>query len=129
MNLLKKLISKVNKDYLSDANFDDFLSFEETLDRSSKYPISQYEAFNIAKNYLKNDFVKRESRRITYLSFESGIIKLNKDYSSWDIRINKGLISWDEDGTLCDGFLVKDDFKKLHCLVSTQDGTYKYLDK
>lgn len=128
-NFFQKLFSKKYEEDIDDA-FDSYLSFEDSLDRSPEYPISQYEAFQLAKEYLKNDFSKRDKRCITYLSLQKGTIVLNEDHSLWDIHITTGEISWAErDGTLCDGILVKKDFSKLHCWISTQDGTYYYLDK
>lgn len=126
----QKLFSKPKEVDSDDDILDNWVSFEDSLDRSPEYPVSQYEAFQIAKQYLPNDFVSRDKRAITYLSLHKATIVLQEDQSVWDIHITDGEISWSEkDGTLCDGVLVKKDFSKLHCLVSTQDGTYYYLDK
>ena len=119
-NFFQKLFSKPKEVDSDDDILDNWVSFEDSLDRSPEYPVSQYEAFQIAKQYLPNDFVSRDKRAITYLSLHKATIVLQEDQSVWDIHITDGDISWSEkDGTLCDGVLVKKDFSKLHCLVST----------
>ena len=119
-NFFQKLFSKPKEVDSDDDILDNWVSFEDSLDRSPEYPVSQYEAFQIAKQYLPNDFVSRDKRAITYLSLHKATIVLQEDQSVWDIHITDGEISWSEkDGTLCDSVLVKKDFSKLHCLVST----------
>jgi len=130
-NFFQKLFSK-KEDSISDNEdgFPDWYSFEDTLNRCPEGHVSQYEAFQIAKHYLKNDFAKRDKRWITFLVFNKGTVNLTEDKAFWDIHITRGEISWQKkDGTFCDGTLVKEDFPKLHCAVSTQDGTYYYFDK
>lgn len=145
--LMKKLHNLFlnNNDYDEDDLLDVFtLDHTEKLDKSHEYPISKYEAFQIANQNgnLKTDFYKHTSERITYLYFSNCKIDLlkrnNKKY--WHIKITDGDMSWitskeDDDAdvfsnlTFCDGTFSKEDFDKLQCLVDVETGKYIYFQK
>lgn len=124
-------------------SFDMFISPIEKLDKTNIYPISQYQAFQIANENqnLKTDYYRNSDKRITYLDFTNCKVKLvtksKKKY--WHIRITAGKVSWvefDEDNIdefpepiFCDGFLIKKDFKKLQCLIDVNTGEYIYYSK
>ena len=153
-----KDIDKIMEEYGLKINLDDdcyedscdsydscdlFIDPIEKLNKNSKYPISEYQAFQIANENqnLKTDYYRNSDKRITYLNFTNCKIKLltksKKKY--WHIKITEGKVSWidyDEENTdefpepiFCDGFLIKEDFKKLQCLIDVNTGEYIYYSK
>lgn len=142
-NLMKKIfnIFSNNKDD-DESIFDTFLIDPiEKLDKTNTYPISQYEAFQIAnKNCnLKTDFYRNTLKNISYLYFSNCDVDLKtiNDKKYWQIKITDGEISWleyNEDETdsfnapiFCDGYFGEDDFEKLQCLVDVETGEYTYF--
>lgn len=104
------------------------------LAKNSKYPISPYQAFEIASqnNNLKTNFNRIDERCISYLSFDDGKVKLitgdnGKKY--YRVNITKGEISWVNEDTFYDGILCDDDFKILQCLIDAETGEYIFDPK
>lgn len=120
-----------------------FIDPIEKLNKNSKYPISEYQAFQIANENqnLKTDYYRNSDKKITYLDFTNCNVKLvtksKKKY--WHIKITDGKVSWIEfnekntdeftEPIFCDGFLIKKDFKKLQCLIDVNTGEYIYYSK
>ncbi len=99
-------------------------------DSDDIYPISKYEAYQIAnkENNLKNDFCKELNKYYTGIWFNDYKIKLvkikNRKY--WFIKIIDADISWNDNGVLCDGFATKKDLEKLKCYIDVITGQYIY---
>lgn len=125
----KELLGYIKEAY--DEGYE-FKSKYDRLDNSDTYPITQGEAFRIAdeNQNLKTDFCRNDYRRITYLSLnncKANLVNKN-DEKYWHIQITDGDISWKDEDTFCDGFLIDEDLKKLQCLVNVNTGEYIYLE-
>ena len=115
----------------------EYVPYYEEFDKShDKYPISQYDAFEIAykDDNLKNDYFKRDKRNITNIEFKNCDITLKEieENPFWHIRITDGEVSWIEGSKYqedCDGVFDEKDLEKLQCLVNAKTGEYKYLNK
>lgn len=121
----------------------------EQLDKSNIYPISQYQAFQIAnKNCnLKTDYKKNADKCIVSLDFSDfkiDLINSNNKKKYWLIKITEGDYKYvtpyydeedDDDDILfrsdvsAHRFLDKKDLKKLQCLIDVNTGEYIYYPK
>lgn len=99
------------------------------------FPISENQAIEIAERNenLKTDYCKHTNRgAISYLSFEDRKVDLVEIYNKkyWQIQILAGDVSGmsvtDKEDYCWDGWLGKDDLKKLRCLIDVQTGEYIY---
>lgn len=107
------------------------------IEKDEKYdfPIKKSQAIEIAQRNenLKTDYIKNTNRGyITYLNFENKKVKIvkknNKKY--WQLQVISGDVSGikvDTDGDIhWDGWLGKEDLKKLRCLIDVETGEYIY---
>lgn len=132
------------EDSENSSDYEDlFINPIEKLNKKNKYPISEYQAFQIANENqnLKSDYCRNTYEKITYLNFTNCTIKLltknKKKY--WHIKITGGKKSWIDfneennkkftETIFYDGFLIEEDFKKLQCLIDVNTGEYTYYDK
>lgn len=117
-----------------------FVSKIDKLDKTSEYPISPYQAFKIAEqnNNLKSDYFRNASKYISYLNFSNCKVDLidgDNGRKYWFVKITEGeysTISTSEDDfytTFVDGYLGKDDFEMLQCLIDVNTGEYIYYPK
>lgn len=133
MSIFDKIYGIFNKD-------DDCLCLdkpEKKLAKTSEYFISPYEAFKIAeKKYnLKTDFFRIADGYISYLDFTDCNVELvdgdnGKKY--WLVKITESKFSSinssedDFSTTFSDGYINKNDLKKLQCLIDVNTGEYIY---
>lgn len=138
MSIFQKIRNIFNTDssddYTDDTDYYMFNSNIDKLEKTSQYAISPYMAFKIAKqnDNLKTNFFRRDSRYISYLSFDDCKVELvdgdnNRKY--YLVNITKGQVSWIDGETFYDGFLTKKDFALLQCLVDVETGEYFYYPK
>ena len=107
----------------------------ENLPKDSEYYISPYHAFQIADKpcNLKSDFCRRYNYSYSYLDFVNCNIELvdaDNQRKYWLVSITaakQSKITVTEDTTIfSDGILLKDDLKKLQCLIDVNTGEYFY---
>lgn len=133
---LKEILFKDNE-IEENEELDDFFSqyksLEERLkEEKSKYKIDKLNAYWIAceDENLKNDYVKKDKRLITYISFTDCKIKLihHQNQPYWFVKITAGDISWAEEDTFYDGFFSEEELKELQCYINANTGEYIYYE-
>ena len=126
LSQIKSLFYKKSADEIDDFDYPDY---EPQID-NYHFPINQQKAFYIAKQdqNLKTDFVKQINKQYTGIFFNNYKIDLvtknNRQY--WHIKITDTDVSWVEDNTLCDGFLLADELELLQCYIDVKTGQYIY---
>lgn len=147
MSFIENLCSFIDKK-ICDYAFYDIDDKIEQLDKSSIYPISEYQAFQIANQNrnLKTDYKKNSGKYIVDLDFSDFKIKLvdgDNKQKYWLVTITEGDFTeappfhdYDADDRMLfyttvsrRGYFDKKDLKKLQCLIDVNTGEYIYYPK
>ena len=147
MSFIENLCSFIDKK-ICDYAFYDIDDKIEQLDKSSIYPISEYQAFQIANQNrnLKTDYKKNSGKYIVDLDFSDFKIKLvdgDNKQKYWLVKITEGDFTeappfhdYDADDRMLfyttvsrRGYFDKKDLKKLQCLIDVNTGEYIYYPK